>query len=165
MTQEHVLQMFLSVTHQMMSKNLLGFILTRLKLLTKYSRYGCKASLKFRGCLYHKNAFTLSTNNCVISKHFLTICVPHRLWSCGLRYVAFRSWPCRGRNSDLLVLTKPFCRGRCPHICERCFSMAEQGQKRRGSYSQADTSTSHCPHMANNSFSKNYTLVKIMLTL
>lgn len=63
MIQERVLQMFFfSVTHQVMSKNLLGFILTPLKLLTKYSPYGCKAGLKFRGWLYHENAFALPTN-------------------------------------------------------------------------------------------------------
>lgn len=36
MTQDHVLQLlFLSVTHEVMSKNLLGSILTLMKLLTK----------------------------------------------------------------------------------------------------------------------------------
>lgn len=36
MTQDHILQMlFSSVAHQVMSKNLLGSILTPLKLLTK----------------------------------------------------------------------------------------------------------------------------------
>jgi len=63
MIQEHVLQVFfLSVSHQMMSKNLLGFILTPLNLLTEYSPYGCKAGLKFRDWLYHENAFVLPTN-------------------------------------------------------------------------------------------------------
>lgn len=63
MTQEHIPQMFfLSVTHQAMSKNLLGFVLTPLKLLTKCSPYGCKVGLKFRGWLYYENAFLLPTN-------------------------------------------------------------------------------------------------------
>lgn len=89
MTPEHVLQMFfLSVTHQAMSENLLGFVLTPLKLLTKYSPSGCKVGLKFRGWLCYENAFLLPTN--AISKCFLTIRVPHRSWSRGPRHVAFR---------------------------------------------------------------------------
>lgn len=45
-----------------MSKNLLGSILTPLKLLTKYSLYGCKAGFEFRGWLYRENASALPTN-------------------------------------------------------------------------------------------------------
>jgi len=45
------------------------------------------------------------------------------------------------------------------------FSMAEQGQKIRGSYSQAGTSISHCTHMANRTIPKYYTLVEIKLIL
>lgn len=58
MTQDHVLQMlFLSVTHQEMSKNLLGSILTPLKLLTKQSPRRCEVGPKLRGWLCHENAF------------------------------------------------------------------------------------------------------------
>lgn len=38
-------------------------------------------------------------------------------------------------------------------------------RKEGGVTSQADTSTSHCPHMANNSIPENYTWVKTTLTL
>lgn len=63
MTQEHTLQMFIvSSTHQGMIKNLPGFILAPLKLLTNYSPYRCKAGLEFRCWLYHAKAFCLPTN-------------------------------------------------------------------------------------------------------
>lgn len=158
MTQEHVLQMFIvSLTQQVMSKKLLGFILTPLKLLTNYSPYRCKAGLKFRHWLCHESIFCLINTVSFLSVSWQLMF----LTGCGA--VVLNTLP---SAADLAEVETVICwcwqslsAAAAGLTSASSFSMAEQGQKIRGSYSQADTSISHCAHLANNSITENYALV------